>query len=127
MYLAYKSNEEIDNEVTRIAREETTLGIECILYLCGVMRRNLHLAGQHASLFSYLVGKGYTRDQALVRKDAVMLLIELPELKSAFVNRLFNMSTLHYVRQVFRREDRRRKKLKLDTLTRERKLEVTRM
>jgi hypothetical protein len=102
------------------------LVIEGVLYLCEVVKRNMHLAGRHSSLFAYLVDKGYTRDQALVRKDAVLLLMELPELKSDFVNRHLSMSALHHMRQIFRRDQRRRKKAKLESLSRERKLEVAR-
>jgi hypothetical protein len=126
MNLMHKTNKEIETEVANIVRSEISLIIEGIFYFCEVVRRNLHLAGRHSSLFSYLVDLGYTRDQAFVRKDAVLLLIELPELKSAFVNRHLTMSSLHHMRQVFRRDQRRRKKEKLEPLTRERKLEVAR-
>jgi hypothetical protein len=126
MNFAHKTNKEIEAEVTRIVGSELSLMIEGILYFCEVVQRKLHLAGRHSSLFSYLTNKGYTRDQALVRKDAVLLLLELPELKSDFVNRHLSMSALHHMRQIFRREQRRRKKAKLESLPRARKLEVAR-
>lgn len=127
MDLTRKTNWEIEREVNRIVAHEASLVIEGILYLSEVVRRNLHLSGRHSSLFSYLVDKGYTRDQALVRKDAVMLLIELPELKGTFVNRQLSMSALHHMRQVFRREQRRRKSENLEPLSREHKLKVARL
>ncbi len=127
MNLAHKTNKEIETEITRIVNSEFSLVIEGILYFCELVKRNLHLAGRHSSLFTYLVDKGFSRDQALVRKDAVLLLLELPELKSDFVRRHLSMSALHHMRQVFRREQRRRKKAKLEPLTRERKLEVARL
>jgi hypothetical protein len=126
MNLAHKTNRQIEEELTRIVKSELSLVIEGVLYFCEVVKRNMHLAGRHSSLFTYLVDKGYTRDQALVRKDAVLLLIELPELKSEFVNRHLSMSALHHMRQIFRRELRRRKKAKLESLSRERKIEVAR-
>src|SRR5579872_5331655 len=101
MNFAHKTNKQIEAEVTRIVKNEISLSIEGVLYFCEIVKRNIHLMGQHSSLFSYLVGKGYTRDQALVRKDAVLLLIELPELKHPFVNRCLSMSALHHLRQVF--------------------------
>ena len=126
MQLAHKSNEELENEITRIVREERSLVTEGVLYFCEVVRRGMHLSGKHSSFFSYLVSKGYTRDQALVRKDAVMLLVELPGLKSPFINGAFTISSLHHMRQVFRREERRLRNDKLPGLTVERKLEVAR-
>ncbi len=126
MNFAHKTNQEIEREVKRIVASELSLVIEGILYFCEVVKRQMHLAGRNSSLFSYLVDKGYTRDQALVRKDAVLLLLELPELKSDFVNRHLSMSALHHMRQVFRREQRRRKKAKLEPLPRQRKIEVAR-
>ena len=127
MNLAHKTDKQIEAEVSRIVRSEGSLVIEAILYFCEVVRRNMHVSGRHSSLFSYLVDKGYTRDQALVRKDAVLLLRELPELKSDFVNRLLSMSALHHMRQVFRREDRRLRSEKLQPLTRGRKLKGARL
>jgi hypothetical protein len=126
MLLAHKSNEEIENEIIAIVRKERSLGVEGVLYFCEVVKRRMHLAGKHSSLFSYLIGKGYTRDQALVRKDAVLLLVELPTLVHYFVNAAFTLSSLHYIRQIFRREQRRRRKEKLPELTQERKFEVVR-
>jgi len=126
MNFAHKTNKQLEADVTRIVKSEIHLMIEGILYFCEIVKRNIHLAGKHSSLFSYLVSKGFTRDQALVRKDAVLLLVELPELRDLFVNRALSMSTLHYMRQTFRREQRRRQAEKMDPLVRIRKLEVAR-
>lgn len=126
MNLMHKTNQEIEAGVNRIVAAEFNLIVEGGLYFIEVVRRNLHLSGTHSSLFAYLVSKGYTRDQALVRKDAVLLLVELPELKHLFVRRALSMSALHQMRQIFRREQRRRKGDRLEPLTRERKLEVAR-
>jgi 5-methylcytosine-specific restriction endonuclease McrA len=126
MDLKHKTNKQIEAEVKRIVNSEFCSVIDGVLYLCEIVRRNIHVAGPHPSLYSYLMGMGFSRDQALVRKDAVLLLVELPELKYLFMDRKLCISSLHYMRQTFRREQRRRRKEKLEPLTRERKLEVAR-
>jgi hypothetical protein len=126
MHLSHKSNIEIEAELHRIVKRERSAVIESVLYFSEIVKRNIHLSGKHSSLYAYMVNMGFTRDQALVRKDAVQLLLELPQLTTQFINGAFTISSLHHMRQVFRREARRRKKEKLSELTSATKLEVAR-
>src|SRR6478672_4085588 len=103
MNLEKLSNEELDDKLKSLVRQEREILSEILEHICEIDRRKFYLKMAYSSLFDYLTRHlGYSAGSAQRRIDAARLLREVPELSQKLESGTLNLSQVSLVQKAVR-------------------------
>jgi hypothetical protein len=103
MNLEKLSNEELDDKLKSLVRQEREILSEILVHICEIDRRKFYLKMAYSSLFDYLTRHlGYIAGSAQRRIDAARLLREVPELCEKLESGTLNLSQVSLVQKAIR-------------------------
>jgi hypothetical protein len=97
------SNEELDQNLKFLVRQEREILSEILEHICEIDRRKFYLQMAYSSLFDYLTKHlGYSAGSAQRRIDAARLVREVPELSDKLESGSLNLAQVSLVQKAIR-------------------------
>ncbi|WP_374028894.1 DUF222 domain-containing protein [Bdellovibrio bacteriovorus] len=115
MKIQFLSNEELEQNLKSLVKQERELLSVILEHIQEVERRKLYLKMAYPSLFEYLTKNlGYSAGSAQRRIDAARLSKEIPELSAALETGALNLSQVSLVQKALR-QNKKEAKISINT------------